>query len=488
MPEMKPLKIIVISFIFLLVSSLLIACGSGTCNTQSGEFLFVGYNFGNNVSISGTNTFVTPAGQESYGQFTLSGNANFAMRIYTNNPNLQVTQATQTLNKSFPTGNFIPTTLQVNSQSPESNSYLIIQSESNLAIGTYKLNLYADPVNNSAIANHTYLGYIRVQIVKPTNSTIFISNDGGRNNPSGIISCSINAQTGRLSNCSNFTSESYFNSQLLSPNGIATAGNKLYLVDTNGSAAYPVWQCTIESGDNLLAACQGYIPESLGLTSNDLKSPQGLTINGNNLYITAQNTTPSSAYIYACNIDNNNSITNCNSSNITPTGTINAAPIAANNTNIFTLFHSSTTFLNTGTITCNSNVANCNVESSSNSFTPFTSLTGINAYNNNIILTGDNLNGVKNYTGALLCDNSFNKCITTGPNLIAQSLATSQFGINNGLIFIPLKDLNISNPASKIEICAILPNGTISDQCILQDAQTIDGLTIPLDVAFYNSP
>lgn len=311
---------------------------------------------------------------------------------------------------------------------------------------------------------------------------------GGMSYPSGVIGCSINSSTEELSGCINFTSESYFNSQLISPNGIASIGNKLYLVDNNGGALYQIWQCTIESSGKLLTGCQGYTAESFGLTSNDLKSPQGLAITGNSLYITAQNTTPSSAYIYACNLDANNNITSCNSNNITPSGTINAAPIAANDTGVFTLFHPSTNFLNTGTIACNSSVNNCNVESSSSTFTPLTSLTGINVYNNNIILTGDNLNGVKNYTGALLCDSSFNNCTTTGPNFVAQSLATAQFGINNGLIFIPLKDLNLSNPASKIEICPIFTNGTISDQCVTQDAQTINGLAIPFDVTFYNSP
>lgn len=483
---MKSLKNYCILLISLVFTSLLISCSSGSCASNNNEFLFTGYNFANNLTLSGVNNYTTIAGQESSGQFVLNGNSNFAIRLYSDNPSIQIIQSQQLSSVSSPSGIFTPATLQISPVAQESTTTLFIQSTSNLALGNYKLNLYADPINNSLIKNHTYLGYIWIHIIRPSTSTIFITNRGGIGVSSGVIGCNISPINGMLSNCDNFTTESYFNSNLLAPNGIATVANKLFLVDNMGGAPYPVWQCNIESAGKSLAGCKGYTAESLGLNANQLKFPQGLTINSNQLYITAESSTLNTAYIYTCNLDSNNNLTSCTSNNITTLGTINAAPIAASDTNIFTLYHPTESTYNTGTITCNLGINNCNIESSPNTYIPLTSLTGINTYNNNVILTGDTLNSTRSYTGALLCNIALNTCTTTGPNLASFSLPTAQFGINNSMIFIPLKDLNISNPASKIEICPIDANGSISTQCQLQDSSSITGLSIPNAVAFYN--
>lgn len=86
----KNLLIISVLFLIFLISS----CSSGNCNnTTNTEFLFTGYNFANNAKLSGPNNYTVAAGQESYGQFTLSSNANFAIKLYTDNPNIQILQA-----------------------------------------------------------------------------------------------------------------------------------------------------------------------------------------------------------------------------------------------------------------------------------------------------------------------------------------------------------------------------------------------------------
>lgn len=475
----KNLLIISVLFLTFLISS----CSSGNCNnTTNTEFLFTGYNFANNAKLSGPNNYTVAAGQESYGQFTLSSNTNFAIKLYTDNPNIQILQS-NTL--ASPSGSFLPPELQITNNTNESNSYLVIQTESQLSNGSYKLSLFADPVNNSSIESHTYLGYIWVNVTQPIYSTIYISNmNVGK---SGVIGCSIAKPRGELINCINYTSESYFNNNLLSPTGIATSGTKLYVLDIQGSAQYPIWECSINTQTTALFGCHGYTAESVGLTINDLHSPKDISISGDKLYISAQNSTPSSSLIYSCNLNQSNDITNCTANNISATGTNYAAPLTANENNVFTLFHPVTTFLNTGTISCNSNVADCSVESSPNTFNPLSSLTGIGLINNNIILAGDNLNTSKNYIGTLRCDTSYASCKTTGPNLATTKLTTAQIGINQGLVFIPLKDLNFLAPASKITTCPILDNGEILTQCIQQDAQTISGLAVPFAVAFYNS-
>lgn len=148
------------------IAVIITSCSGGSC-APSAAAPFSSYTFNNGSSLTGTGVIKTMQGSTPSSTFTLSGGTNlpFGLQLTAVPSNSPQNAQLQTVNNNNLSGEFSPSTLVVISPGGESTSTLNVVVPQNLPVGTYYLNLYANPLDgNPYVSKNQYLGYIKIVV------------------------------------------------------------------------------------------------------------------------------------------------------------------------------------------------------------------------------------------------------------------------------------------------------------------------------------
>lgn len=157
-------------------------------------------------------------------------------------------------------------------------SSTIVEATQQLSTGTYYINMYANYlVNNNS--QSVLIGTITLKVgnitpaPSPNNKFAYFTNSGNNS----YTQCTVNSSDGSLSACNTVIPSG--KGALDAPSGITMNNGYAYITNRNGKS---YTQCTVNSSDGTLSACNTVTPSGSGV----LDTPSGIAVNNGYAYIT----------------------------------------------------------------------------------------------------------------------------------------------------------------------------------------------------------